>query len=144
MHLNLKHIKIYVAIIIGLNISTIILGILHNFFGLILFYGYMLSIVIVLTWILNISLIVLDEYKINKNTEMGKKLNLLSYGYIFFQIVAIVLLVAGLFFLNANWFSPILHFILILSGFFGFFVFGSIFSFVNLKSLQSREVWKIE
>jgi len=144
LYLNIKYIKIYAEITIGLNISTIILGILHYFLGFILFYGLLLSIVILLAWLFNISLIVLDEYKTVKTTEMGKKLNLLSYGYLFFQIIAILLLVAGLFFLNANWFSPLLQFSLIFCGFFGLFIYGSIFSFINYKTLQNREVWKIE
>jgi len=144
LNLKIQYIKIFTECSIGLNLATIILGILHYFIGLNAIFGVLFSTIIILAWLFNIFLIVLDEYKTVKGTTIAKRLNLMGYGYLSYQIIAIFLLVGGLFLLNANWFSPLLQFSLIFSGFFGLFIFGTLLSYYHYKSLQTREVWNIE
>jgi hypothetical protein len=144
LNLNIKYLKLYSEINVGLNIATVILGILHYFIGLNLVFGLFFSFLILFTWIFNLILIVIDEYKTVKNNSIGKRLNLLGYGYLFFHIIALILLVGGLFLKNADWFSSVLHYSLIFTGFFGLFIYGTLFSLINYKSFQNREVWNIE
>jgi hypothetical protein len=121
-----------------------ILGSLHYIIGLNIVIGTILSIAIVLSWLLNSILIVINDFKIEKSNSIGKKINRLGYGFLGVQIIAIFLLVGGLFLLNANWFSPFMQYSLILIGYFSFFAYGSVFSYLNLRVLDNREVWKGE
>lgn len=144
MKIGKEQIKYLCMILFGANISSIVLGILHNVIGLHIVIGTIFSIIIVLSWILNSFLIIFSDFKIVKNSPKGKKMNRLGYGFLGIQIMAIFLLVGGLFLLNANWFSPLLHHSLILIGFFSFFIYGSVFSYLNIKAVDNREVWKFE
>jgi hypothetical protein len=144
MKIRKEQVKYLCMILFGANISSIILGILHYIIGLNIIIGTIFSIIIVLTWFLNSILIILNDFKIVKNSPAGKRINYLGYGFIGVQIIAIFLLVGGLFLLNANWFSPLLQYTLIVIGFFSFFTYGTIFSYLNLKTVDNREVWKFE
>lgn len=144
MKITKIQVKYFCIITLGGNISSIILGILHYVIGLNIVIGTIFSTIIVLTWFLNTLLIIINDYKIVKSSHEGKRINYLGYGFIGVQIIAIFLLVGGLFILNANWFSPILRYSLIFIGFFSFFSYGTIFSYINLKAIDYREVWKLE
>ncbi|MHA1355474.1 MAG: hypothetical protein ACTSR1_09910 [Candidatus Heimdallarchaeota archaeon] len=144
MKIGREQVKYVCMILLGANIASIILGILHYIIGLNVVVGTIFSILIVLVWLLNVTLIIFNDYKIVKNSPIGKRINRLGYGFLGVQIFAIFFLVGGLFLLNANWFSPALQYSLIWIGFFSFFVYGSLFSYLNIKALDNREVWKIE
>jgi len=144
MKIGKEQIKYLYIILFGANISSIILGILHYIIGLHIVIGTIFSIIIVLSWFLNNLLIIFNDFKIVKNNSAGRRLNRLGYGFLGVQIIAIFLLVGGLFLLNANWFSPLLQYSLIVIGFFSFFTYGSVFSYLNIKAIDNREVWKFE
>jgi len=144
MIIRKKYVKYLCMILLIMNLLSVLLSILHYFIGLNIIIGSLFSILIVVSWFLNIALIIFTEYKVVKSSPTGKKINRLGYGFLAVQIVAILLLVGGLFLLNASWFTPLLQYSLILIGFFSFFVYGAIFSYFNLKALDLREVWKIE
>jgi len=144
MKIGKEQIKYLYTILFGANISSIILGILHYIIGLHIVIGTIFSIIIVLSWFLNNLLIIFNDFKIVKNNSAGRRLNRLGYGFLGVQIIAIFLLVGGLFLLNANWFSPLLQYSLIVIGFFSFFTYGSVFSYLNIKAIDNREVWKFE
>lgn len=144
MKFGREQVKYICIILFGVNIASIILGILHYIIGLNIIIGTIFSILIVLAWFLNIALIVFDDYKVIKNSSIGKRINRLGYGFVGVQIIAVFFLIGGLFILNANWFSPALQYSLIWIGFFSFFVYASLFSYLNIKALENREVWKFE
>jgi len=144
MKIRKEQVKYLCIIAFGANISSILLGILHYIIGLHIAIGIIFSIIIVLSWFLNNILIILNDFKIVKSSPEGKKLNRLGYGFLGVQIIAIFLLVGGLFLLNANWFSPLLQYTLIVIGFLSFFTYGSAFSYLNIKAIDNREVWKFE
>lgn len=144
LDLKIKYIENFSGLSMVLNLATIVLGILHYIIGLNLVFGVAFSIIIFLAWIFNIFLIIIDEYMIAKESSIGKRLNMVGYGYLLFQIIAILLLVGGLFLYNASWFSPILQYALIWCGFFGLFIFGTLFSFLNYHNSKKNEVWNIE
>lgn len=144
MKIRKKQVKFLCIFLLITNLSSIVLAILHYFIGLNIVVGTIFSILIVVSWFLNIVLIIFTDYKIVKSSPEGKRINRLGYGFLAVQIVAILLLVGGLFLLNANWFTPLLQYSLILVGFLSFFAYGAIFSYFNLNALEIREVWKIE
>jgi hypothetical protein len=144
MKIRIKQVKYLCTIVFGANIASIILGFLHYVIGLNIVIGTIFSIIIVLSWFLNTVLIIFTDHKVVKSTPDGKRINYFGYGFLGVQIIAIFLLVGGLFILNANWFSPVFRYSLILIGFFSFFGYGSVFSYINLKSIGNREVWKLE
>ena len=144
MKIGKKQVKYLCMILCGTNISSIILGIIHYIIYLNIVIETIFSIIIVFSWFLNIILIIFNEFKINKSSSTGAKINLLGYGFIGVQIISIFFLIGGLFLLNANWFSPLLHYSLILLGFLSFFTYGAIFSYLSMKALDNREVWKFE
>jgi len=144
MKIGREQIKYVCMILLGANITSIILGILHYIIGLNIVVGTIFSILIVLAWFLNVALIIFNDYKVVKSNSIVKRINRLGYGFLSVQIIAIFFLVGGLFLLNANWFSPALQYSLIWIGFFSFFVYASLFSYLNIKALDNREVWKIE
>ena len=102
------------------------------------------GIILVISWFLDIGLVLLDDFNLIKSTPTGKKLNRLSFGYIGFQMIALLCIVAGNFFVNADWMTPLIQYLLVFIGFFGFFLFGSILAYMNIKILNNREVWKFE
>ena len=144
MKFGREQVKYICIILFGANIASIILGILHYIIGLNIVIGTIFSILIVLVWFLNVALIVFDDYKVVKNSSIGKRINRFGYGFVGVQIIAVFCLIGGLFTLNANWFSPVLQYSLIWIGFFSFFVYASLFSYLNIKALNNREVWKFE
>jgi hypothetical protein len=144
MKFGREQVKYICIILFGANITSIILGILHYIIGLNIIIGTIFSILIVLAWFLNISLIIFDDYKVVKSSSIGKRINRFGYGFVGVQIIVVFSLVGGLFTLNADWFSPALQYSLIWIGFFSFFVYASLFSYLNLKALSNREVWKLE
>ena len=139
MKFGREQIKYMCIILFGANIASIILGILHYVIGLNIIIGTIFSILIVLVWFLNIALIVFDDYKVIKNSSIGKRINRFGYGFVGVQIIAVFFLVGGLFILNANWFSPALQYSLIWIGFFSFFAYASLFSYQNRLSLRRTE-----
>jgi hypothetical protein len=144
MKFGREQVKYICIILFGANITSIILGILHYIIGLNIIIGTIFSILIVLAWFLNISLIIFDDYKVVKSSSIGKRINRFGYGFVGVQIIVVFSLVGGLFTLNADWFSPALQYSLIWIGYFSFFVYASLFSYLNLKALSNREVWKLE
>ncbi len=139
-----KHFKYLCIFLLATNLCSIILGFLHYIIGLNIVVGTLFSILIVVSWFLDISLLIFTDYKIVKSNPVGKRINRLGYGFLVVQIIAILFLVGGLFLLHANWFSPLLQYLLIFVGFFSFFVYGAIFSYFNIQALDNREVWKFE
>jgi len=144
MKIGQKYVKYLCILLFAMNLISILFGILHYFIGLNIVVGTLYSILIVICWFLNISLIIITDYKVVKSRPIGKRINRLGFGFLAVQIVAIFLLVGGLFLLNASWFTPLLQYSLILIGFLSFFAYGAIFSYFNIKALEVREVWKFE
>lgn len=144
MALNKRKIEIFSKATFGLNLITIVLGILYSVIGAQYFLVVIFSFIIIVTWISDICLVLINDINVKKDTVVGKRINLLGYSLMLFQIFSVILLVAGLFLLNADWTSNIIQYTLIYLGFYGFFVFGLILSLLNLSKLQLSEVWKFE
>ena len=140
-----KHQMNYYSIItLGMNIVSIIMGIFYFVIGPDLIFGVLFGIILVISWFLDIGLVLLDDFNLIKSTPTGKKLNRLGFGYIGFQMIALFCIVAGIFLVNADWMTPLIQYLLVCIGFFGFFLFGSILAYMNIKILNNREVWKFE
>ncbi len=144
MRIKKNQMNYYFLITLGLNLTSIVMGILYFVIGPDLIFGFLFSIILVISWFLDIGLVLLNDFKLAKNNATGKILNRLGYSFVIFQIFGAVCMVGGLFFLNADWTSPLVQYSLICIGFFGFFLFGSILAYLNIKKLDIREAWNFE
>ncbi|MCK4282575.1 MAG: hypothetical protein KAX10_10690 [Candidatus Lokiarchaeota archaeon] len=144
MRIKKNQMNYYFLITLGLNLTSIVMGILYFVIGPDLIFGFLFSIILVISWFLDIGLILLDDFKLAKNNATGKILNRLGYGFVCFQIFGVFCMVGGLFLLNADWTSPLVQYPLIFISFFGFFLFGSILAYLNIKKLDIPEAWNFE
>ena len=144
MRIKKNQMNYYFLITLGLNLTSIVMGILYFIIGPDLIFGFLFGIILVISWFLDIGLVLLDDFKLTKNNATGKILNRLGYSFAFFQIFGVFCMVGGLFLLNADWASPLVVYSLICISFFGFFLFGSILAYLNIKKLDIREVWNFE
>ncbi|MHA1294534.1 MAG: hypothetical protein ACTSQJ_17985 [Promethearchaeota archaeon] len=135
-------------IIIFLNISTIICGIIYFIIPIYSIFWDIFGVLMVLTWILNFFLIYITGELLKKSNEIGKRINQMCYIFIVFFIIAMLLFVISDLLLsittetNAIWLF--LFVIPVYIGFFGISLFGIYFSYFNLKNLENRGVWKFE
>lgn len=144
MRIKKKQMNNYFLITFGLNLATMVMGILYFVIGPDLIFGFLFGIILVISWFLDIGLVLLDDFKLAKNNATGKILNRLGYCFVFFQIFGAFCMVGGLFLLNADWTSALVHYSLIFISFFGFFLFGSILAYLNIKKLDIPEAWNFE
>lgn len=144
MRIKKNQMNYYFLITLGLNLTSIVMGILYFVIGPDLIFGFLFSIILVISWFLDIGLVLLNDFKLAKNNATGKILNRLGYSFVIFQIFGAFCMVGGLFFLNADWTSPLVQYSLICISFFGFFLFGSILAYLNIKKLDIPEAWNFE
>ncbi|MHA1843574.1 MAG: hypothetical protein ACTSWE_04845 [Promethearchaeota archaeon] len=144
MIITRRKIKIFNKIALIFNFLTILLGIFYVILGICYFLVLFYSFIIAISWILNIILVLIDDFRINKNNALGRRLNLLGYLFMVVQLICVFLLVGGLFLLNAAWTSKIVQYTLTYLGFFSFFVFGMVLSLFNLLQLKKPEGWTFE
>ncbi len=144
MQLSKKGMTLFNKITVLFNCLTILLGLFYVILNVRYFLVMVFSFIVAISWILDILLVLIDDFKINKNNSLGKRLNLLGYVFMVVQLACVFLLVGGLFFLNAGWTSLIIQYTLIYLGFFSFFVFGMGLSLFNLVQLKKPEGWTFE
>jgi hypothetical protein len=139
-----REMNYYIKITLSMNVISIIMGILYFIVGSGLLFGIIFGIILVGSWLLDIGLIFIDDFTLKKGNKIGKAINRLGYAFIFYQIIAVLVLAGGLFLLNADWATPFIQYFLVFVGFFGFFILGTILSYANMKGLNRKEVWKFE
>ena len=144
MTLTKNKVILFNKLTLGLNLITIGLGIVYSIIGTQYFLVIIFSFIIIATWISDMVLIMINDINVKKDTKIGRKIYILGYFLMLFQIFSVILLVAGLFLLNADWTSFIIQYTLIYLGFYGFFGFGLILSLLNLSKLKLTEAWKFE
>ncbi|TXT60719.1 MAG: membrane protein of unknown function [Promethearchaeota archaeon] len=130
---NLQQINIFAFL---LNIANIFSGILYIFIGLNTFLLFIFSGFLIIGWFTNVFLLLINDHKTAKNSKPGVLINILSYMYLIFQIIFILMIAGGLFLLNADWASKPIQYLLIYTGFFGYFIYGCIVSFLTINQLK--------
>jgi hypothetical protein len=106
------------------------------------------GVVLILTWIANFAIILMNEKYLNKVDDKGKHLNRIVYIYLVYIIIAMLCLVInGLFTTGTSIpsaFSQAISYILIGIGIFGVFLFGLFLTFLDLINFEVRGAWKFE
>ena len=106
------------------------------------------GVVLILTWIADFAIILMNDKYLNKANDKGKHLNRLVYIYLVYIIVATLCLMGnGLFTTGIavpSIFSQAISYIFIGIGFFGVFLFGLFLTFLDLINFEERGAWKFE
>jgi len=106
------------------------------------------GVVLILTWIADFAIILMNEKYLNKADDKGKHLNRVVYIYLVYIIVATLCLMGkGLFTTGTavpSTFSQTISYILIAIGIFGVFLFGLFLTFLDLINFEERGAWKFE
>ena len=80
MRIKKKQMNNYFLITLGLNLTTMVMGILYFVIGPDLIFGFLFGIILVISWFLDIGLILLDDFKLAKNNATGK-IQLISFFF---------------------------------------------------------------
>lgn len=134
----------------------IILNILILFFGFDYLLEFIYSIIwdifgviLIATYIGNSFFIFITSKRVNKNDDLGRKINRIAYGYLILSIIALIF---GMFvgnFLLSNSYSNTLggnwiYYILIFGGFFSIPAYGIFYSALIFYSSSNSELWNSE
>lgn len=140
MNLTRLNIKYFNILALFLNLANISLGIIYIIIGLNSILLIFFSLFLILAWFVNILILLLNDHNFVRKSKHGTMVNIFSYLFLIFQFLFVLMIVGGLFLLNADWSSAVIQYSLIYTGFFGYFLFGGILSSLNLKQFKEREV----
>ena len=98
----------------------------------------------IISWLLNMLLVYINDRVLIKSNEIGKRINLLSYIFLVYTIIAMFMLFFYTFIVSFVDISTSIVIVLALSGFIGIAVFGIVLAYLDIKNLENRSVWKIE
>jgi len=140
----------YAAIL--LNLISILFGIIYlTSASLGIIYIFVLwdifGIIIIVTLFCNLLLTYLNTIRLNKTTKLGNKLNLLCYIYLMFVNVAMFLIILGNILPSASYSNlltdNLMAYGLLVLGYFGVLGFGIIIAFVDIRNLETKELWDL-
>ena len=133
-----------------LNVASIVMGVIYIIVGAlgmdyIVLLWDIFGILILITFLENLSLVFINNTTLNKGSKSGKRFNRVLNGYLIFYIIAIGLMYQG------NWtlmtmysnqlrdtFRSLLY---IYVGYFGILGYGTVISYYNVKNLNREELW---
>ncbi len=105
------------------------------------------GVILMITLFSNLCSMFLIGLKLNKNNKLGKKLNLLSYIFIFFNTACMILMALGNILISITYSNTNLanffNYFLVFLGYFGIIAFGAVFSIINIKNLNNEELWDL-
>ena len=96
--------KVFISAL-GMNIASLLMGIIYFIIGPEMIFGTLFTIILIISWFLDIGLIFLDDLFIMKEHPNGKQINRIGYGFLMVQILATFFFVGGNFLMNAQWAS---------------------------------------
>jgi hypothetical protein len=140
----------YCLLSIGLNILTICFEVAYFIIPIQSIFLDIFGIVLVLSWLVNILIIHLDDKYLNKSSEIGRSLNKLTYYNIIFFIIGIFLILLSMVisnFLLIGDFSLILTIFMNLDlfmGLVGIAMFGIYLAMKTLSHIEKRGVFNFE
>jgi len=146
MKINKLHLKTFCLIIIVLNLITAVLGVLYYALSttrLFLLWNLQ-GIIMYISWLLNILLVYINDRILIKSDSKGKKMNLLSYGFLAFIIFAMFFFTIHS--LTTSFIDPpmIITYALALLALIGIAIFGILLAYLDIKNLENRGVLKFE
>ena len=146
MKINKLQLKTFCLIIIVLNLISTVLGVLYYALSTTrLFWLWNLQgIIMFISWILNLLLIYINDRVLIKSDTMGKKMNLLSYGFLAFILFAMLFFTIHS--LTTSFIDPpmIISYGLALLALIGIAIFGTLLAYLNIKNLGKRGIFKVE
>jgi len=142
-----KSLNIVCKLSILLNILTLCFGVGYMIIPVHTFILDFFGLILILSWMLNIIIIYLDDLYLKKTSVIGKRINHLSFYYIIIFIIALLVMVFNLLFINLIVEEEILLFIANLWILFGFSLIsgvGILLGIETLLNLEKRGVWDFE
>jgi len=132
---------------ITLNFICAVLGLIYLLFPIYNVVWDVFGVILLVTLFSNLFLMYLMGFKLNKNNDLGKKLNLLSYIFIFTNSLFIIFMGLGNVLISITYSNQlsanIPWYFFIILGYYGILVFGAIMSFLNLKNLDNKALWDL-
>ena len=131
---------------IFLSAFSLSLGILYFFIPVNFILYDLFGLVLIISWFLNGALVYFTDIYLNKNIQVGKRINRLSYYYLALFIASILLMVFGVIFSAFIIGGPILVLgnIMIISGFLITNLYGFHFCIVTFTNIDNRGAWTFE
>lgn len=151
MEVGKDFLKYYSFTAFSLNLLINILGIIY--FGIAYSITHfqssvwnIIGAIIIVTWLINLGLIFLNDRIVNKSSLIGKEINKTCNYFLIFFLIAIILLVGANISLSTTISTDPSASILPLSlasiGYFGISCFGIYISYLNVVNLEVSGVWK--
>ncbi|MFW9946004.1 MAG: hypothetical protein ACFFDX_04160 [Candidatus Odinarchaeota archaeon] len=146
MKITKQQLKYFCLIVIALNLISMILGIFYYVLSTTaLFWLWNIQgIIMFISWILNLLLVYINDRILMKSEIMGRKMNLLSYGFLAFIIFAMFFFTINS--ITTSFIDPpiIISYILALLALIGIAIFGILLAYLDVKNLEKRGVLKVE
>ena len=146
MKINKQQLRMFCSTTIVLNVVSLVLGITYYAVSTTQLWWLwnVQGVIMIISWLLNMLLVYINDRVLIKSNEIGKRINLLSYIFLVYIIIAMFLLFFYTFIVSFVDISTSIIIVLALSGFIGIAVFGIVLAYLDIKNLENRGVWKIE
>ncbi|MFX0026059.1 MAG: hypothetical protein ACFE8M_06565 [Candidatus Hermodarchaeota archaeon] len=146
MKITKQQLKYFCLIVIALNLVSVILGIFYYALSTTAFFWLwnIQGIIMFISWILNLLLVYINDRILMKSEIMGRKMNLLSYGFLAFIIFAMFFFTTHS--IITSFIDPpmLISYILALLALIGIAIFGILLAYLDIKNLERRGVLKVE
>ena len=146
MKINKQQLRKFCSTTIVLNVVSLVLGVIYYAISTTQLWWLwnVQGVIMIISWLLNMLLVYINDRVLIKSNEIGKRINLLSYIFLVYTIIAMFMLFFYTFIVSFVDISTSIVIVLALSGFIGIAVFGIILAYLDIKNLENRSVWKIE
>jgi acetyl esterase/lipase len=136
------------SVLIILNLACIILGVFYVIIPIYNLLWEIFGIILFITLFGNLLLVYLNTIKLNKTTKVGNRLNLVSYVYLIFIILGMLIIPISNFFISITYSSLIRDNIglygLIFIFYFGILLFGESIAYIDYKKVDNRGIWDLK
>lgn len=146
MKINKQQLRKFCSTTIVLNVVSLVLGVIYYAVSTTALWWLwnVQGVIMIISWLLNMLLVYINDRVLIKSNEIGKRINLLSYIFLVYTIIAMFMLFFYTFIVSFVDISTSIVIVLALSGFIGISVFGIVLAYLDIKNLENRSVWKIE
>ncbi len=146
MKINKQQLRKFCSTTIVLNVVSLVLGVIYYAVSTTALWWLwnVQGVIMIISWLLNMLLVYINDRVLIKSNEIGKRINLLSYIFLVYTIIAMFMLFFYTFIVSFVDISTSIVIVIALSGFIGISVFGIVLAYLDIKNLENRSVWKIE
>ena len=146
MKINKQQLRLFCSTIIVLNVVSLVLGVIYYAISTTQLWWLwnVHGVIMIISWLLNMVLVYINDRVLIKSNEIGKRINLLSYIFLVYTIIAMFMLFFYTFIVSFVDISTSIVIVLAFSGFIGIATFGILLAYLDIKNLENRGVLKIE